>query len=240
MEGRIRTIFNLYLDSVTLSCTHQESTARLLFMMVRWVRSLAPFQTLSRQDQVQARLITWAVVGRDSNHGRQSIMQLCHLLFSISISNICLVADNKQVNKLLVVSTTTNNNLPANMACSLPFPSLSQCLLVGASWKELFLVHLAQWYLPVDLAPILTSPAAALRWVVRVVLRLVWVERCDGLYPSMFTFMYLLVCYVCPNPAPFYAFFCTSSCFLNTFNASLPTILRFPHSRPLVVPSDPI
>ncbi|XP_018026955.2 protein dissatisfaction-like [Hyalella azteca] len=66
----------------------QETTARLLFMMVRWIRSLAPFQTLSRQDQ---------------------------------------------------------------------------CTLVEASWKELFLVHLAQWYLPVDLAPLLTSPAASLR-----------------------------------------------------------------------------
>lgn len=30
----------------------QETTARLLFMAVRWVRCLAPFQTLSKRDQV--------------------------------------------------------------------------------------------------------------------------------------------------------------------------------------------
>ncbi|XP_071529436.1 protein dissatisfaction [Panulirus ornatus] len=63
----------------------QETTARLLFMMVRWIRSLAPFQTLSRADQ---------------------------------------------------------------------------CVLVEESWKELFLVHLAQWYLPLDLSALLQSPAA--------------------------------------------------------------------------------
>ncbi|MPC57045.1 Nuclear receptor subfamily 2 group E member 1 [Portunus trituberculatus] len=63
----------------------QETTARLLFMMVRWIRSLAPFQTLSRTDQ---------------------------------------------------------------------------CVLVEESWKELFLVHLAQWYLPLDLSGLLQSPAA--------------------------------------------------------------------------------
>ncbi|XP_069164432.1 protein dissatisfaction isoform X1 [Procambarus clarkii] len=63
----------------------QETTARLLFMMVRWIRSLAPFQTLSRSDQ---------------------------------------------------------------------------CVLVEESWKELFLVHLAQWYLPLDLSALLQSPAA--------------------------------------------------------------------------------
>lgn len=31
----------------------QETTARLLFMAVRWVRCLAPFQTLSKRDQVR-------------------------------------------------------------------------------------------------------------------------------------------------------------------------------------------
>ncbi|XP_068239925.1 nuclear receptor subfamily 2 group E member 1-like [Palaemon carinicauda] len=66
----------------------QETTARLLFMMVRWIRSLAPFQTLSRSDQ---------------------------------------------------------------------------CVLVEESWKELFLVHLAQWYLPLDLSALLQSPAAHAR-----------------------------------------------------------------------------
>ena len=31
-----------------------ETTARLLFMVVRWVRGLAPYQTLSARDQVGA------------------------------------------------------------------------------------------------------------------------------------------------------------------------------------------
>nr|XP_053642922.1 protein dissatisfaction-like [Cherax quadricarinatus] len=38
--------------------------------------------------------------------------------------------------------------------------SLPQCVLVEESWKELFLVHLAQWYLPLDLSALLQSPAA--------------------------------------------------------------------------------
>ncbi|CAL4124630.1 unnamed protein product, partial [Meganyctiphanes norvegica] len=47
-----------------------------------------------------------------------------------------------------------------------PFQTLSrsdQCVLVEESWKELFLVHLAQWYLPLDLSPLLQSPAAQAR-----------------------------------------------------------------------------
>jgi len=40
----------VYLHSVFH--TLQETTARLLFMAVRWVRCLAPFQTLSKRDQV--------------------------------------------------------------------------------------------------------------------------------------------------------------------------------------------
>ncbi|KAJ9597382.1 hypothetical protein L9F63_011771, partial [Diploptera punctata] len=55
----------------------QETTARLLFMAVRWVRCLAPFQTLSKRDQL---------------------------------------------------------------------------LLLQESWKELFLLHLAQWSIPWDLS----------------------------------------------------------------------------------------
>lgn len=38
----------------------QETTARLLFMAVRWVRCLVPFQTLSKNDQqllLQVRLV---------------------------------------------------------------------------------------------------------------------------------------------------------------------------------------
>lgn len=58
----------------------QETTARLLFMAVRWVRCLAPFQTLSKQDQL---------------------------------------------------------------------------LLLQESWKELFLLHLAQWSVPWDLSSLL-------------------------------------------------------------------------------------
>ncbi|XP_055850752.1 protein dissatisfaction [Episyrphus balteatus] len=61
----------------------QETTARLLFMAVRWVKCLMPFQTLSKNDQ--------------------------HLLLQ-------------------------------------------------ESWKELFLLNLAQWSIPLDLAPILDSP----------------------------------------------------------------------------------
>ncbi|XP_022904451.1 protein dissatisfaction isoform X1 [Onthophagus taurus] len=58
----------------------QETTARLLFMAVRWVRCLAPFQTLSKHDQL---------------------------------------------------------------------------LLLQESWKELFLLHLAQWSVPWDLSALL-------------------------------------------------------------------------------------
>ncbi|XP_063237886.1 protein dissatisfaction-like [Bacillus rossius redtenbacheri] len=58
----------------------QETTARLLFMAVRWVRCLAPFQTLSKRDQL---------------------------------------------------------------------------LLLQESWKELFLLHLAQWSIPWDLSSLL-------------------------------------------------------------------------------------
>ncbi|XP_050303171.1 protein dissatisfaction isoform X2 [Anthonomus grandis grandis] len=58
----------------------QETTARLLFMAVRWVRCLAPFQTLSKNDQL---------------------------------------------------------------------------LLLQESWKELFLLHLAQWSVPWDLSVLL-------------------------------------------------------------------------------------
>ena len=39
----------------------QETTARLLFMMVRWVKSLAPFQTLSRTDQVMSTKIKLSI-----------------------------------------------------------------------------------------------------------------------------------------------------------------------------------
>ncbi|XP_059221680.1 protein dissatisfaction [Stomoxys calcitrans] len=60
----------------------QETTARLLFMAVRWVKCLMPFQTLSRSDQI---------------------------------------------------------------------------LLLQESWKELFLLNLAQWIIPLDLTPIFES-----------------------------------------------------------------------------------
>ncbi|XP_061396478.1 protein dissatisfaction-like [Musca vetustissima] len=60
----------------------QETTARLLFMAVRWVKCLMPFQTLSRADQI---------------------------------------------------------------------------LLLQESWKELFLLNLAQWITPLDLNPIFES-----------------------------------------------------------------------------------
>ncbi|XP_054258478.1 protein dissatisfaction-like [Macrosteles quadrilineatus] len=63
----------------------QETTARLLFMAVRWVRCLAPFQTLSKRDQL---------------------------------------------------------------------------LLLQESWKELFLLHLAQWSIPWDLSPLFNSSKA--------------------------------------------------------------------------------
>ncbi|XP_039275937.1 nuclear receptor subfamily 2 group E member 1 [Nilaparvata lugens] len=63
----------------------QETTARLLFMAVRWVRCLAPFQTLSKRDQL---------------------------------------------------------------------------LLLQESWKELFLLHLAQWSIPWDLSLLFASDKA--------------------------------------------------------------------------------
>ncbi|KAL4716363.1 hypothetical protein ACJJTC_006725 [Scirpophaga incertulas] len=66
----------------------QETSARLLFMAVRWVRCLAPFQALATGDQL---------------------------------------------------------------------------VLLRAAWKDLFLVHLAQWSAPWDLGPLLAAPAARAR-----------------------------------------------------------------------------
>ncbi|KAI8422619.1 hypothetical protein MSG28_006401 [Choristoneura fumiferana] len=66
----------------------QETSARLLFMAVRWVRCLAPFQALAASDQL---------------------------------------------------------------------------VLLRAAWKDLFLLHLAQWSAPWDLAPLLAAPAARAR-----------------------------------------------------------------------------
>ncbi|KPI92792.1 Photoreceptor-specific nuclear receptor [Papilio xuthus] len=66
----------------------QETSARLLFMAVRWVRCLAPFQALAPGDQL---------------------------------------------------------------------------VLLRAAWKELFLLHLAQWAAPWDLAPLLAAPVARTR-----------------------------------------------------------------------------
>ncbi|XP_041988451.1 protein dissatisfaction, partial [Aricia agestis] len=66
----------------------QETSARLLFMAVRWVRCLAPFQALAPGDQL---------------------------------------------------------------------------VLLRAAWKDLFLLHLAQWSAPWDLAPLLAAPAARSR-----------------------------------------------------------------------------
>ncbi|XP_026315451.1 photoreceptor-specific nuclear receptor [Hyposmocoma kahamanoa] len=66
----------------------QETSARLLFMAVRWVRCLAPFQALAPSDQL---------------------------------------------------------------------------VLLRAAWKDLFLLHLAQWSAPWDLAPLLIAPAARAR-----------------------------------------------------------------------------
>ncbi|XP_043239208.1 protein dissatisfaction-like [Amphibalanus amphitrite] len=65
-----------------------ETTARLLFMVVRWVRGLAPYQTLAARDQM---------------------------------------------------------------------------LLLEESWKDLFLLQLAQWYLPFDLSSLLDSAHAQSR-----------------------------------------------------------------------------
>ncbi|KAJ2950072.1 hypothetical protein O0L34_g11411 [Tuta absoluta] len=66
----------------------QETSARLLFMAVRWVRCLAPFQALAPGDQL---------------------------------------------------------------------------VLLRAAWKDLFLLHLAQWSAPWDLAPLLAAPQARAR-----------------------------------------------------------------------------
>ncbi|XP_026679212.1 nuclear receptor subfamily 2 group E member 1-like [Diaphorina citri] len=71
--------------NVTFSLFLQETTARLLFMAVRWVRCLAPFQTLSKRDQL---------------------------------------------------------------------------LLLQESWKELFLLHLAQWSIPWDLSLLINCEKA--------------------------------------------------------------------------------
>lgn len=72
----------------TFICFSQETSARLLFMAVRWVRCLAPFQALTASDQL---------------------------------------------------------------------------VLLRAAWKDLFLLHLAQWSAPWDLAPLLAAPAARSR-----------------------------------------------------------------------------
>jgi hypothetical protein len=82
----------------------KETTARLLFMAVRWVRCLAPFQTLSKRDQVG------------------------DLIF---------------VYKGLILRI-----------------EFSQLLLLQESWKELFLLHLAQWSIPWDLSSLLNCSKA--------------------------------------------------------------------------------
>lgn len=50
--------------------------------------------------------------------------------------------------------------------CLAPFQALSaadQLVLLRAAWKDLFLLHLAQWSAPWDLAPMLAAPAARSR-----------------------------------------------------------------------------
>ncbi|KOB52318.1 putative Orphan nuclear receptor NR6A1 [Operophtera brumata] len=47
--------------------------------------------------------------------------------------------------------------------CLAPFQALAasdQLVLLRAAWKDLFLLHLAQWSAPWDLAPMLGAPAA--------------------------------------------------------------------------------
>lgn len=50
--------------------------------------------------------------------------------------------------------------------CLAPFQALAasdQLVLLRAAWKDLFLLHLAQWSAPWDLAPMLGAPAARSR-----------------------------------------------------------------------------
>lgn len=50
--------------------------------------------------------------------------------------------------------------------CLAPFQALApsdQLVLLRAAWKDLFLLHLAQWSAPWDLAPLLAAPAARAR-----------------------------------------------------------------------------
>ena len=50
--------------------------------------------------------------------------------------------------------------------CLAPFQALApsdQLVLLRAAWKDLFVLHLAQWSAPWDLAPLLAAPAARAR-----------------------------------------------------------------------------
>lgn len=50
--------------------------------------------------------------------------------------------------------------------CLAPFQALTthdQLVLLRAGWKDLFLLHLAQWSTPWDLTPLLSAPAARAR-----------------------------------------------------------------------------
>lgn len=50
--------------------------------------------------------------------------------------------------------------------CLAPFQALApqdQLVLLRAAWKDLFLLHLAQWSAPWDLSPLLAAPAARAR-----------------------------------------------------------------------------
>lgn len=63
----------------------QETTARLLFMAVRWVRCLAPFQTLSKHDQV--------------GNNNTSVIGMIMNLHQVLNTSILLIFFNLNINK---------------------------------------------------------------------------------------------------------------------------------------------
>ncbi|KAG7212981.1 hypothetical protein KM043_002321 [Ampulex compressa] len=92
----------------------QETTARLLFMAVRWVRCLPPFQTLSKDDQLLLLERSWTQ------------LFLLHLAqWSISWDITGLLEDEQVRARLPKDDTTTNQELVTTQAIICRFRQLS-------------------------------------------------------------------------------------------------------------------
>lgn len=75
---------------------------------------------------------------------------------SIRISNIIRMSFKKnKINLRNIINNLFENNFKTKK-----YYLFTQLLLLQESWKELFLLHLAQWSIPWDLSPLLNSEKA--------------------------------------------------------------------------------